>query len=149
MLPLLPGQMIMACYRDIPELLERLMEESGDAERWITVNEFRRHYDLDEFSSPAISGFLRKISQGPFFSFRYRVERIEKIKISKPHRRIIKRYLVTRRPRANKQGAGLFEDPAIDVRASGSGTIERTPVPAGNGNEDRSCRTGYEETNHG
>jgi hypothetical protein len=93
----------MARNRDVPELLERFMEESGETQQWVTVNEFRIYFHLDEFTSPAISGFLKRIYQGPFFAFPYQVKRIEKVCIPKPHRRIIKRYLVTRRPQAQKR----------------------------------------------
>jgi|GEM_PF-935356 hypothetical protein len=118
-----PRWRIMGRYKDVPELLDKLMEESGKTERWITVNEFRTYYNLDEFSSPAISGFLRRIYQGPFFSFRYRVERIEKITIQKPHTRIIKRYLVTRRPNARQKNPELCDMKIIgdDVRVSEKG----------------------------
>jgi hypothetical protein len=74
------------------------MIESGETQRWVTVNEIRTYFDLDEFSAPAISGFLQRIYHGPFFSCQYRVERIEKITIQTPHHRHIKRYLVVRRP---------------------------------------------------
>jgi len=93
----------MARNREVPALLERFMEESGESQRWITVNEFRTYFHLDEFAAPAISGFLQRIYQGPFFSCPYRVERIEKVTIQKPQRRIIKRYLVTLRPPARKK----------------------------------------------
>lgn len=92
----------MARYRDVPHILERFMEESGKMQCWVTVNELRTYFDLDEFSSPAISGFLQRIYCGPFFCFPYRVERIEKITLPKPHPRIVKKYLVTRRPQARK-----------------------------------------------
>lgn len=93
----------MARNRDVPDLLERFMEESGETRRWVTVNELRTYFHLDEFSAPAISGFLQRIYHGPFFTCPYRVERIEKITVQKPKKRIIKRYLVTRRPRARRK----------------------------------------------
>jgi len=93
----------MARNKDVPKLLEQFMEESGDKQRWVTVNEFRTYFNLDEFFAPAISGFLQRIYQGPFFSCPYRVERIEKVTIQKPQRRIIKRYLVTMRPQSRKK----------------------------------------------
>jgi hypothetical protein len=95
----------MARNRDVPDLLERFMEESGETQRWVTVNEFRTYFHLDEFASPAISGFLQRIYQGPFFSCPYRVERIEKVTVQKPKHRIIKRYLVTRRPTARQKNS--------------------------------------------
>ncbi|OPY48075.1 MAG: hypothetical protein A4E42_00188 [Methanoregulaceae archaeon PtaU1.Bin222] len=88
----------MARKENIPELLERFMDESGETQQWVTVNELRTRFSLDEFAAPAISGFLRRIYQGPFATCPYRVERIEKISVQNPHRRDIKRYLVVRRP---------------------------------------------------
>jgi hypothetical protein len=93
----------MARNRNVPDLLERFMEESGKTPRWVTVNELRTHFHLDEFAAPAISGFLQRIYQGPFFSCPYRVERIEKVTVQKPKHRIIKRYLVTKRPQAHQK----------------------------------------------
>jgi len=89
------------------------MEESGETQRWVTVNELRIYFDLDEFSAPAISGFLQRIYHGPFFSCPYRVERIEKVTVQKPQRRVVKRYLVTRRPPARKRDPALHEITAI------------------------------------
>ncbi len=88
----------MARNREIPELLEQYMENFGETQQWITVQEFRTYFQLDEFSAPAISGFLRRIYHDPFFSCHYRVERMEKIVVNTPQRRIIKRYLVKKRP---------------------------------------------------
>jgi len=93
----------MARKRDVLDLLERFMAETGETQRWVTVNEFRTHFDLDLSAAPAISGFLQRIYQDPFFSCPYRVERIEKITLQKPKHRIIKRYLVARRPQARRK----------------------------------------------
>ena len=103
----------MARNRDVPDLLETFMEESGETQRWVTVNEVRTYFDLDEFSSPAISGFLQRIYHGPFFSCPYRVERIEKVTFQKPQPRIVKRYLVTRRPPARKRDPEFREIPSV------------------------------------
>ena len=99
----------MARNRDVPNLLERFMEESGETQRWVTVNEIRTYFNLDEFSAPPISGFLQRIYHGPFFSCPYRVERIEKITVQKKQRRVVKRYLVTPRPQARKRDPALHE----------------------------------------
>jgi hypothetical protein len=88
----------MARNGNVPELIEQFMEESGETQQWVTVNELRTYFSLDEFAAPAISGFLRRIYHGPFATCPYRVERIEKITVQNPHRRDIKRYLVVRRP---------------------------------------------------
>jgi len=93
----------MARNRDVSDLLERFMDESGERQRWVTVNEVRTYFDLDEFSAPAIAGFLRRIYHGPFFSCPYRVERIEKVTVQNPHLRVVRRYLVTKRPPARKK----------------------------------------------
>ena len=91
----------MAGNHDVPELLEQFMEACGTTERWVTVSEIRNYYGLDESASPAISGFLHRISCGSFASFPYRVGRIEKTTIDAgPHPRTIRKYLVTRRPQA-------------------------------------------------
>jgi len=98
----------MARNKDVPLLLERFMEESGKTQHWVTVNEFRTYFDLDECSAPAISGFLRRIYHGPFFSCQYRVQRIEKVVVENPQRRTIRRYLVVKRPqRRQKNSAGV------------------------------------------
>jgi hypothetical protein len=93
----------MARNHDIPPLLEKFMENFGDNQRWVTVNELRTHFNLDESSAPAIAGFLRRIYHGPFFSCPYRVERIEKVVTERPQRRIVRRYLVTKRPPTRKR----------------------------------------------
>ena len=88
----------MARNKEIPELLEQYMEQFGETEHWITVQEFRTYFQLDEMFAPAISGFLHRIYHGPFCSCNYRVERMEKIVVKTPKRKIIKRYLVKKRP---------------------------------------------------
>jgi len=97
------GSLFMARNRDVPNLLERFMEEKGETQRWVTVNEIRTYFNLDEFAAPPISGFLQRIYHGPFFSCPYRVDRIEKITVQKKQRRVVKRYLVTRRPPAREK----------------------------------------------
>ena len=99
----------MARNRDVPNLLETFMEESGETQRWVTVNEIRTYFNLDEFSAPPISGFLQRIYHGPFFSCPYRVERIERITVQKKQRRVVKRYLVTRRPQARQREPASHE----------------------------------------
>jgi len=92
---------------NVTDLLERFMEDSGETKRWVTVNELRNYYDLDECASQAISGFLQKIYCGSFASCPYRVERIERVTLdAKPHPRQIKKYLVTTRPAARAQRFG-------------------------------------------
>jgi hypothetical protein len=103
----------MARNRDVPTLLEKFMEESGETQRWVTVNEIRTYFNLDEFSAPPISGFLQRIYHGPFFSCPFRVERIEKVTVQKRQRRVVKRYLVTRRPPARKRDPALHETPSV------------------------------------
>jgi hypothetical protein len=103
------GSSFMARNRDIPDLLERFMEEKGGTQRWVTVNEIRTYFNLDEFAAPPISGFLQRIYHRPFFTCPYRVERIEKISVQKKQRRIVKRYLVTKRPQTHKRDPALHQ----------------------------------------
>ena len=87
----------MARNKEIPELFEQFMEQFGETEQWITVQEFRTYFQLDELYSHAIAGFLLRIYHGPFNSCHYRVEKMEKIVVDTPQRRFIKRYLVKKR----------------------------------------------------
>jgi len=93
----------MIRHPDIPELLERYMEDSGRSEQWITVQEIRTYFQLAESDGPAISGFLSKIHHGPFMSCRYKVARMEKFQDTTPPYRIIKKYLVQERRVTKKQ----------------------------------------------
>jgi hypothetical protein len=89
----------MARNADIPELLERFMEESGESRRWVTVHEIRAYFSLDMSASSAISGFLQRNYSGTYLSFPYRVERIERVSLDvRPHPRTIKKYLIAKRP---------------------------------------------------
>jgi hypothetical protein len=88
----------MARNKEVPELLAEYMNACGEDERWITVYEFRTYFHLDESSAHAISGFLRRIHYRPFFSYQYRVKKIEKIIEYTPQRRCINRYLIKKRP---------------------------------------------------
>jgi hypothetical protein len=54
-------KIILARNREIPELFERYMEQFGESEQWITVQEFRTCFQLDEMNAPAIAGFLRRM----------------------------------------------------------------------------------------
>jgi hypothetical protein len=92
----------MARNKEIPDLLAQYMEMCGEMEKWITVYEFRTFFHLDESSAHAISGFLRRIHYRPFFSYQYRVKKIEKILVYTPQRRCINRYLVKKRPEINE-----------------------------------------------
>jgi len=83
---------------NIPDLLNKYMECSGRSELWVTVQDIRTYFHLSESNGPAISGFLNKIHHGPFFTCRYKVSRIEKIRDTIPPYRVIKKYLVTERP---------------------------------------------------
>lgn len=83
------------------------MEACGERERWITVYEFRTYFHLDESSAHAISGFLRRIYEAPFFSFPYRVKKIERIIVHTPQRRSINRYLVKKRAELRKEYRNL------------------------------------------
>ena len=85
------------------------MDDSGESRRWVTVHEIRTFFNLDERVSSAISGFLQRNYSGTYLSFPYRVERIEKVTLDvRPHPRMIKKYLIARRPAAGpgKTAAG-------------------------------------------
>jgi hypothetical protein len=84
--------------KEIPELLAEYMKACKDTERWITVYELRSYFHLDESYAHAISGFLRRIHYRPYFSYLYRVKKIERIIVFTPQRRCINRYLVKKRP---------------------------------------------------
>jgi hypothetical protein len=87
---------------EVSELLEKYMEECGRSEQWITVYDFRTYFHLEEFTAPTISGFLRRLHHNTRFSCRYRVEKIEEVKVSIPQSRMIKRYLVRKRTTGRK-----------------------------------------------
>jgi len=95
----------MARKSEIPELLEQYMEHYGGSEQWITVQEFRTYFQLDEFSAPVISGFFRRLSQGSFLTCPYRMARIEKLIVTTPQRRTTKRYLIIRKPEPGEKQA--------------------------------------------
>ena len=101
----------MSAHPPIPELLEQFMEAGSLPERWITVRELRTHFDLDDTASPAISGFLRRIYHGPFFTCQYQVTRIERLIVKTPHTRMIKRYFVTGRPGSGRSAGSSFRSP--------------------------------------
>ena len=113
----------MARNKEVPELLAEYMKACGENERWITVHEFRTYFHLDESSAHAISGFLRRIHYRPYFSYQYRVKKIEKIIEYTPQRRCINRYLVKKRP-------GIKEVyPPPSARADISWGIATTGLP--------------------
>ncbi|MFA6362702.1 hypothetical protein [Methanoregula sp.] len=87
---------------EIPELLDAFMAASGDSERWITVYELRMYFHLDESCATVISGYLRRIYRNPSRTGLYSVEKIERIPVKIPQRRISTRYLVKRRPSSRR-----------------------------------------------
>ena len=68
-----------------PELLERFMSECGNADHWITVQEFRARMSLDTTSAHAIAGFLRRLRNNHSTRCRYTVVRIENLKVDRPY----------------------------------------------------------------
>jgi hypothetical protein len=110
----------MARNNEIPELLAQYMEVCEETEQWITVYELRSYFHLDESSAHAISGFLRRIHYRPFFSYQYRVKKIEKIIVYTPQRRCINRYLVKKRPQIREAYSG---PPAMATALEGLHTI--------------------------
>lgn len=113
----------MARNTEVPELLAEYMKACGENERWITVYEFRTYFHLDESSAHAISGFLRRIHYRPFFSYQYRVKKIQKIIEYTPQRRCINRYLVKKRPEIKETS------PPSSATADISGGIHTTGLP--------------------
>jgi hypothetical protein len=117
----------MARNKEIPDLFEQYMDESGKVGQWITVQEIRTHFGLDEAYAPALAGFLRRIHNGPFFSCQYRVDRIEEILVNTPQRRYIKKYLVIhRKNRREKTQDGPGNEQIPDGKKS-CGTIRSAP----------------------
>lgn len=102
----------MTDYRNIPELLEHYMKNSGVSERWITTKEFRVYFHLDTSMTSTISGFLRRISLGPYFSCPYIVVRIGKTIEYTPQPHRVNRYYVKNRPVPIKErisSRGVFQ----------------------------------------
>ncbi|MCK9579741.1 MAG: hypothetical protein M0Q92_04740 [Methanoregula sp.] len=99
----------MTRHPEVPELVEQYMEASGTAGCWVTVREIRAHFNLDDSIAPALSGFLQKIYQGPFFTCRYKVARIEKFQDTVPPYRIISKYFVQERPLLSKHSQRTAE----------------------------------------
>lgn len=93
----------MSFHTEVPELLEEYMDTMGEKERWVTVRELREFFGLDISAGQAFAGFLQKIYQGPFFSCRFKVVRIEKFQDTSPPYRIIRKYLVQQRPQAREK----------------------------------------------
>jgi hypothetical protein len=87
----------MVKYMGIPELLEKYMQESEESQRWVTVREIRDRYALAPNRASTISGFLRRIERGPFFTFPYVVVRVEHSRRPPPDGRRQIRYLVKKR----------------------------------------------------
>lgn len=109
----------MSLHSEIPELLEVFMDSVGEKERWVTVRELREFFGLDVSAGQAFAGFLQKIYQGPFFSCRFKVVRIEKFQDTPPPYRIIRKYLVQERPQAR-------EKPTISLTQTVSGNQQQS-----------------------
>jgi len=93
-----------------PELLEQFMSECDNAERWITVQEFRTRMSLDKSSAHAIAGFLQRLHNNPSVPYRYTVARIENVTVDRPYHRIIRRYLIRERPVHRRGGSGKMTE---------------------------------------
>ena len=87
----------------VAELLDQYMDELGLSEQWITVYDFRTYFQLDEATAPVIAGFLRRLRDNTRYACRYRVEKIEPVRMENPHTRWIKRYFVRKRPPGRKK----------------------------------------------
>jgi hypothetical protein len=100
-------------HPEVTDLLEQYMEASGSTACWVTVRDIRAHFNLDESIAPALSGFLQKIYQGPYFTCQYKVTRIEKFQDSIPPYRTISKYLVQQRPVLKKRLEGIKNPKAL------------------------------------
>jgi len=87
----------MKKYPGIPELLEQYMEENGNDERWITVNELRDRFSLTRFQCNTVSGFLRRLAAGPFGRCPFIIKKIELAEGKNPSDPKKCRYLVKRK----------------------------------------------------
>jgi hypothetical protein len=84
----------MTSHPKIVELLKDYMDADNQAERWITVQEFRTYFDLKTRCSPVIAGYFQRIYQNPTYLCPYRVIRIEQVKDPANPYRSVRRYLV-------------------------------------------------------
>ncbi len=84
-------------FNELPDLLEQYMEENAADERWVTVQEFRDHFNLTGKNGLIIAAFLRRLMYKPLFEFPFIVHRVERIKAQYPSQITPNRYLVKRR----------------------------------------------------
>jgi len=87
----------MRKYNGIPELLEQFMQADGSDERWVTVQELRDRYGLTRYQCNTVSGFLRRIHDGPFGQCPCIVLRIELMERRNPSDPPKYQYLVKRK----------------------------------------------------
>ncbi|OPY36393.1 MAG: hypothetical protein A4E35_01932 [Methanoregula sp. PtaU1.Bin051] len=114
----------MGTHPEMVDKLSLLMEESGEKQRWITVEEFRGYFQLEKNTSPAIAGILRRMYRNPTFGCPYRVTRIEICKENAPPYRVFRRYLVqARSPRTS----GSRPEPQAPAHVSGNLVKLRNP----------------------
>jgi len=68
----------MTDYSHISDLLEQYMKETGSSSQWITVWEFRQHFQLPTDFAHPVSGFLTRLHKRKPSQFPYIVSRIER-----------------------------------------------------------------------
>jgi len=93
---------VLTSHPEILDLLEQYMELNGWQEHWITVQEFRRYFNLRNSSSREISGFLGRIYHTPFYRCSYEVVKIEKVRDVFQPCRTVHRYFVQKRMERKK-----------------------------------------------
>jgi hypothetical protein len=84
-------------FNEIFDLLEQYMEEWEGDERWVTVQEFRNHFNLNGENGHIIAAFLSGLMYKPIFGFPFIVYRVERIKAQYRSRITPNRYLVMQR----------------------------------------------------
>ena len=110
----------MTSHPKIVELLKDFMDADNQAERWITVQEFRTYFHLKTGCSPVIAGYFQRIYQNPTYLCPYRVIRIEQVKDPANPYRSVRRYLV------EKSFPVPGRDSQREIRHTASGASMRT-----------------------
>ncbi|MGD1004829.1 MAG: hypothetical protein ABR887_05345 [Methanoregulaceae archaeon] len=88
----------MINHLTIPHLLEQLMQESKETERWITVREIRDRFHLTRYQCATISGFFRRLERGKFNYCPYIIKKIDRTHTTYGTGKTrVYRYLVTKR----------------------------------------------------
>lgn len=84
-------------FNELPRLLEQYMGEKGGDDRWVTVQEFRDHFNLTGENGHIIAALFCGLTDKPISGFPFIVHRVERIKAQNRYQITPKRYLVKRR----------------------------------------------------